>query len=422
MAQYNTAATLSGLFKEAYGDSVENLIPESGKVVKMIPFVQRDKETGNYYHQPVVVAGEQGVTYALVSDGAFSLNDSVAMTMADAQVDGNDLLLRSSLSYSAAAKASNSKKAFVKATELLVENMLESVTKRVEIAAIHGQSGIGVADSSVNTNATTTVVQLTTASWATGIWAGMENATLNFYNGSSLISSGADAVFTVSTVDVDNKKITVTGTATGITALDSALGSGDLDIFFRGAYGKEMAGLRKIITNTGSLFNINAGTYNLWKGNSVTLTGQLTFGKLLKAISKCVQRGLNQKAVVLVNPETWAGLNSDLAALRRFDGSYSASKGEMGVESIKYMGQNGEIEVISHNIVKEGEAFVFPPKKVKRIGSQDISFKTPGREDEIFLQLPSNAGYEMRVYTSQAIFIDAPAQCAYISGFTNSSL
>jgi hypothetical protein len=35
---------LSGLFKEAYGDSVENLIPEAAKITKIIPFVQRDKE------------------------------------------------------------------------------------------------------------------------------------------------------------------------------------------------------------------------------------------------------------------------------------------------------------------------------------------------------------------------------------------
>lgn len=40
-------AELTGLFKEVYGDSIENLIPEAAKLTKLIPFVQRDKESGN---------------------------------------------------------------------------------------------------------------------------------------------------------------------------------------------------------------------------------------------------------------------------------------------------------------------------------------------------------------------------------------
>lgn len=423
MAQYTTPSQLSGLFKESYSDSVENLIPEAAKVIKMVPFVQRDKETGNKYHQPVIVAQEQGVTYAAVDSGAFALEDSVAMTMQDAQVQGSQMLLRSALSYDAAARASNSKKAFVKSTELLVENMMESITKRLEICLLHGQVGLGVKSASANINATSTRITISTATFAAGIWCGMENAKLNFYlvSNGALVSSGADSVFVIDSVDIDNKQLVVSGTATGITALDAAA---DSDIYFKGSRSgastwNEMAGMRKIITNTGLLFNINATTYNLWKGNSSTVSGQLTMGKLLSAISKPVERGLNEKVVVLVNPKTWANLASDLAALRRFDGSYSKSKQESGTESICYYGQNGEIEIVSHNIVKEGESFVFPPKRCKRIGAQEISFKTPGREDEIFLHLPSNAGFEMRIYSDQSLFVETPARTLYISGFTN---
>jgi hypothetical protein len=50
MAQYVTPTQLSGLFKESYGDEVMNLVPEAAKLVKMIPFIQRDKELGNKYH------------------------------------------------------------------------------------------------------------------------------------------------------------------------------------------------------------------------------------------------------------------------------------------------------------------------------------------------------------------------------------
>ena len=50
MSQYVTPSSLSGLFKEAYADDLINLVPETAKLIKMVPFVQRDKELGNKYH------------------------------------------------------------------------------------------------------------------------------------------------------------------------------------------------------------------------------------------------------------------------------------------------------------------------------------------------------------------------------------
>lgn len=420
MSQYTTPSQLTGLFKEAYGDEIVTLIPEAAKVVKMIPFVQRDKELGNRYHQPVVVASEQGVTYAAADAGAFALNNSVAMSMQDAQIQGLQMLLRSALSYDAAARASNSKKAFVKGTDLLVENMMESLTKRLEISLLHGQIGLGVTTSATAATATTTTVVISAASFAAGIWAGSENSELEIWDGNTKVGSGT---FTVTTVDVETRSLLLTSSSADATAL-VALTATPLDLFFKGAKAgasfNEMAGLRKIITNAGTLFNISASTYNLWRGNSVTVSGQLTMGKLLSAIGKAVQRGLAEKVVVIVNPDTWANLASDLAALRKFDGSYDKRKGENGFESLTFYGQNGEIEIISHPLCKAGEAIAFPPKRAKRIGAQEISFKTPGREDEIFLHLGNNAGFEIRAYSDQALFIETPARCVYISGFTNS--
>lgn len=417
-------ANLTGLFKEAYGPDVNNLIPESAKITKMVNFVPRDKETGNLYHQPVIVSNEHGVTYATVDAGAFALNTAISMQMKDAQIAGAQILLRSSLSYDAASRASNNVKAFMKATELMVQNMMESGTDRLEIACLYGASGLATCSSSVNTNATTTVVQLSTATWATGIWLGKETCKIQFYNGSSLISSSTDSIFTISVVDVANRKLTVTGTATGITALDSDLagaGAGVTKVFFNGAYSNEMSGLDTIITNTGSLFNVDAAAYNLWKGNSYSAaSAALTMGKILSATSLAVQRGLNEKATVFMNPDTWTNVASDLAALRKYDGSYRREKAENGVESISFYHQNGELELVGWNKVKEGEAFIIPMKRVRRLGSTDFTFKTPGREDEIFLHLADNAGYELRLYTDQAIFLETPARATKITGIVNS--
>lgn len=419
---------LSGLFKEVYGDSLVNLIPDASKITKMIPFVSSEKQEGDKYHQPVIVTNEHGVTYAAAEAGAFALNAAIPMTTKDAYIQGGQILLRSAMSYDAAAKASKSTKAFKKATQLLVENMMESGTKRLEIALLYGQSGLAYNDYDgsqlvTTPTATSVVFAVTDGHWASGIWAGMEGAQLNMYYNNAgtltLVSSGDDSIFTVSAVDEANHTVTLTGTATGVTAVDTAIASYDTYLFFYGAKTTEMYGLKSIITNTGTLFGISAASYGLWAGNSITETGQLTMGKVLKGVGKCVQRGLQSDCTVLVNPDTWQNLASDIAALRRYDGSYSKAKAVVGAEALEYHGQNGKISIESYNVVKTGDCFILPTKKIKRVGAQDLSFKTPGREGEIFLHLASYAGYEMRLYTDQAIFIETPAQAGIISGFTN---
>lgn len=422
MAQYDTPSTLSGLFKEVYGDDVMNLIPEAAKLIKIVPFVPEEKEIGNKYHQPVILSHEQGITYAAFNAGAFALNNSIALTMQDAQVSSSQILLRSAISYDAAARASKSKKAFQKATQLIIENMIESMSKRVEIANIYGATGLGKVASSVNTDANNTVVTLTTASWATGIWAGMENAQLDLYYSGSIV--GGTTPLIITKVDSANRALTLySATTANITAVDAAISAHAnlCDLYFAGAYGNEMSGLDKIITNTGTLFNISASTYALWQGNTHSAgSAALTMAKVLAAVAKAVDRGLNEDCTMLLNPNSWSNVMSDLAALRRYDGSYDKSKAENGVQKVSFYSQNGKIDLVSHNIVKEGEAFIFPQKRCKRIGAQDMSFKTPGREDEIFLQLSGNAGFEIRNYTDQALFIETPARCVKINNIVNS--
>jgi hypothetical protein len=75
---------------------------------------------------------------------------------------------------------------------------------------------------------------------------------------------------------------------------------------------------------------------------------------------------------------------------------------------------------MSHAMVKEGEGFIFPKKRLKRVGAADLSFKTPGRADEIFLHLPDKNAYELRIYGNQALFCEAPAKCVKLTGITNS--
>lgn len=437
MSNVTTPNQLTGLFKEVYADQLENLIPESAKLVKMITFSERDR-LGDKYNMPVVLTTEQGVSYASHNAGAFDLDSPVSMSTQNAEVVGSQMLLRSALSYDAIFKASGSKTQFVKATELVVDNMLESITKRLEVGLIHGQRGIG--DTAIggftNVGAGVGTFVVTTASWASGIWAGSEGARISFVADLSDTISATTNVnpnttatdLTITSVDVDTRTVTIKGDAAVITAVKAA-NTKVLTVFYKGTTTGsgasfefiEMAGLGRIFANNTTMFNINAGKYNLWKGNTVDAAGKLTMAKVVSAVGKAVQRGLNEKVVLIVNPQAWADLASELAALRKFDGSYSKTQGENGFESLKYYGQSGEIEVISHNIMKEGEAMIFPPKRIKRIGSQDITFNSPMESGgEIFLSLPNKAGVELRCYSNQSVFVETPARCVLITGIVNS--
>jgi hypothetical protein len=420
MAQYADLTQLDGLFKEIYADNLENLIPEEAILTRMIKYSERE-QIGDGFHQPVVLAQEGGVTYAASGSSAFALNSSVAMTMKDAVVDGYQMLLRSSIPYESAAKASGSKRAFVRTTELIIKNMLETITKRLEICLLYGQSGIGQTTTGTNAGGTSFKCTITAASWATGIWSGLENSIVNFYeSGSSNQVSGSNGQFTVSIVDVTNKQVTFTGTNADIIELDSVLnGSGQtLDIYFHGAKSNEAAGLQAIISNTGTLFGINAANYQLWKGSTYSYAGAITVAKFYEALGAATARGLNKKAVAVLNPEIWTDFMALLANSRRYDGSYKRTKGDYGFEALELIGSNGVVTVIPHQYCKIGDGFLFCADDAKRIGATDVTFKNPGTGNKFFRELNDNAGYELRTYSHQALFIEKPAVTVYGSGLT----
>ncbi len=424
-----TAADLDGLFKVVYGSEIIKLMPEAAKLVRAISFSQEDR-IGKRFDQPVALTFEHGVTYAAPGSGAFALRQPITLKMQDAQVDGFQMILRAQMDYESAAKAvSGGKQAFKKATQVQIENMMESATKRLELSIIYGQSGIGATSSSSNQSSTSTLITLSTATWATGIWAGMENCALNFFKQSdgSAVSSSTDAVFTITKVDVDNKQLTVSGSSSGISTLDTAISNGACDIYFDTARNiaspytaQEMVGIDQIVQNTGTLFNISASTYNLWKGNTYSVgSAALTLGKIMQGLSRPVGRGLDEKVTIYLNDKTWANVASDQAALRKYDATYNDDKAKNGFRSITFYSQNGEVELQPYNVIKEGEAHAWPLKRLKRIGAQDISFSALGTDGKIFRELPDNAGFEYRLYCDQSVFCETPAKLLKFTSIVN---
>jgi len=404
----DTVGNLNGFFKEVYADKLQELIPEGLKLVNMIKFIGKEKQGGNLFHQPVILGMEHGVTFASSDDDAFNLNPPVAGVIKDAQVRGNPMVMRSLLGYTAASRSVGGKNAFMDATKYIVANMLRSMSKKLEIHLLYGQKGYGV----VSAAAVGAVVTIKTAEWAPGIWAGGEGMPIEIRDAAGTTSRGE---FTISSVDMDARTVTLTASAqtAGVTTDDV--------IYHKGAFGNEFAGIHKILENTSTLFNINAGTYNLWKANSYPVSGALSFAKLSKAASRAVEKGLDSKLTVFVNPRGWSDLLQDQAALRMFDQSYSATQLQNGAKSLKFHSQNGELEIIPSIYVKEGYAYALSMEEFMRVGSSDISFKRPGYGDEFFRDLENSAAYELRLYTDQALFCMAPGKNVLLTGIVNNA-
>lgn len=424
--------SLNGLYKEVYADRIKDLIPESDVFLKGIPFVSKEQREGNKYHQPVLVSYPTGATWGV---GAVALNTAIASQMQDAQVQGSAITHRDLLAYDAAAKAaSGGKQSFMEATALIVKNLFKAESKFLELDLIYGTgsspaTGNSLAQQTTNTtgspSSTQTVVTISYATWAAAIFSGMENAIVQFYNANVLVGSGAG--FTIVALNVVPASSTVGGTLTvsgstvDTTALQ-ALSATTLDIFWNTEYANSMLGLRGIMTNTtGTVFNISATSYSLWGGNVFDCSStQLTFGKIQAAIALGVNRGLEGKVKVAMNPTTFANLVDEQAGARRYDDSYSGDKGDNGFKKLEFFSSNGIIEVVPHIFVHQGEAFVVPEEETIRLGPvENVTSTLPGMPGEFFVQSQTYAAYELRAYANEAIFIEAPAHSIYIKNITN---
>lgn len=421
MVTHNTSTTLDANFKEVYGDALDSIVPLNTQLQRMIPFSTANK-VGDKYVVPAALTLEHGISYLGSNYGVATLESAEAAVYKEAQVDPSGMLLRSSISYSAADRMSSSKTAFKQWSNLLVKNMNESIRKHVEVSMLYGHQPLAAVSGAPSVATAVATVTIAAADWAEGLWAGMEGARVDIWatDGTTNRTDDATTAAYISAIDFDNRTLDITcadATDAGNIAdtdeifFDSSFASGDVYSNF--------AGMKKIATNSGSLFNISAATYGLWKGVEYGAgSANLTLGKILKATAKACNRGLESNMCIVLNPDTFATLGNDEASLRRHGGS--VGKTENGVEALQFHFGGVAIDIIQHRYVKGGDAFGFPKDKMMRLGSTDVTFKLPGAEpDRVFLHIPDKSGYELRARTEQALFCECPAQLIYFSGIVN---
>jgi hypothetical protein len=410
--------SLNALAKEVFGQGVPDLVPNGIKLQTAMPFSAKQQQLGLKYVQTVRLAYPSGFTHALGDGtaGAFSLGDSIGGVQKRAEVTGAQILLRDQMSYEDAAKCASGREAFKEGTAFFFEGMQKAFRKRLEVELLYGAQGLGTISGTPATSGSNKVITISAAQWAAGIWSGFEGMQLDAYNGASKVNT--NAVLALVSVDVVNKKITVSGNSTDLAALASGH-----TLYYVGAYGNEFTGIHGVLNNSGSLFSIDASVYSLWAGTQYApSSGALSFNKVKKAIALGVSKGLDEDVDLYMSPGAWDDVLNDIAALRKTDKS-EVKKVEIGAEEIVFHSQNGMCRLVPSMYIKEGFAYglASPKSYWKRIGAQDVTFKNPGFGDQMFFQLQTKAGVEARAYTHQAVFCEAPCKNFLISNIVNST-
>jgi hypothetical protein len=409
MAVTNTPSTLVGDFKSLYEKSgLVEAIPTWALVQDRFPFSAAEA-TGEYYIFGVVLQRENGFSYAPSSGSStvITMNAAIAGYVGQAKVEGYAIYLRSRLDYAAAAKASSrGKKAFAQAYAAVLKNMKESHQFRLEMSLLYGRDGIGVV--SANNSG---VLTITDASWAAGAWAGLKDAILEAWTGVTASETQHNGDLTVSAVSISNKTVTVTGTNSAVVANDV--------LYFKGARTasayNECAGLYRVLTNTGNLFNIDASAYQLWQSNSYSVGGNLSLTAIMQAAAIGMVFGL-EKGLLFCSPARFAQLASDEAALRRYVQDQRETK--RGVKGISFMLGSVDVEILPHPLVRDGSAMLLNESSIQRIGATDITFAMPGSDSKMEVHVTDTNAIEMRSMSDQAIFSEAPATCVLMTSLS----
>lgn len=421
MATVNDQTQLAGLFKEVYGTNVVDAFAFAAPLAsRLMKFDEQEAGLGNKYHQPVDLQLEHSFTGSAAGTVPTLLAVNAGI-MQDAQAQGINLYGRSAVSYEAIARAAEGgKKAFESATKRVVKRLGMSALKRLEIQLLHGgaATGIGLV-SSISGTSTTRALVLTDATWAAGLWAGMVGMTLDAFAAADLTTKvNTNAAIVVASVTTSTKTINISGNSSDMTTLDSTT---NITLFPEtGKPTTEISGLDAWCNMSSTWFNIPTSTYDLWNANTYsTSTGILSFAKLMEACGQIAAYGSVQKLVAVVSPKAFEVLNTDQAALRKYDASYKPSKGETGVEGLVFHSQVGPVEILPHQFQKDGYAHLFAPDEALRTGATDITFiQRHGTGEKLIMESATTPAGEMRTYSSQQLFIEQPRHLNVLSGIT----
>lgn len=393
------AQDFNALHKTVFGDAPPTLVPDFAQIQKDIAF-DKGNLLGDYFEQPVRLALPGGFTRKAGDGtaGAFTMNGAQGGAQKKAKVYGFQLTLQDQMAYEDLSKAAKSgAQAYKSATGFFWEGMQLSIRKQLEIMCLYGNKGIGKVSAYSASNAAygnQPTITIALADWAPMLWSGYEGAALSVMTAATDVERGEANIVSV---DIENRVVVLSAAVSGTTGNDI--------VYFKDGYGAEMLGLHDQFSKAGSLFNIDNSVYSLWKATQQTVNSKsFSFQFLKKGLAAAMNKGLMYKINVYASTGAVDDLIGDIHQMRHVDKS-EVKKIELGTDEVSYRFGGIEASVKAHPMVKNGHAFGVVPQFAKRVGSADIGFGMPGRDDgKVWFDLETKAGIEGRMYTHQQIF------------------
>lgn len=401
--------------KIIYDRDIKDLMPGEAILQKTNKFSTAQlSELGRSFNFPIMVRNEWGLSLNGSTGAVVSLASPQNGLLKEASVTPYEQVFRGYLAWVAATRGSSAgQKAFLKASALKMKNLMEQARRVTEIHMLHGQEGIATVKS-----LSSQTITLVAGSSAPALLSLLENAILYVMQSDNTTLRQKNLTVTAIDTSPTNGEytITVSGTVTGIALNDIVYLQG-CESSATPAPTSEMLGLGKLIsTQTGDVWGVASGTYNLWRGNAESSFGRITAAKILDRQTKNINKGGSGEYTLIVPPVQFQSLVNDEATKQVFDSSYKPSEAEHGFESIRLRGPASNIVVMSHPFQKEGKFYLVQKENVKRVGSTDHTMEVAGQE--LARLVEGKNAVEFMNLTDQCIVLNAPAKNFVATGVT----
>lgn len=427
VAQNTDLTQVVGNFKQTYAKDFTDNRPMFAVLQEELPPNRDGIEVGVTINVPVLLTHHGGETYGTSGDTS-NLRAPVAIEIKDASSDQYEITVPVRFPFGLLSKAAQSKAArFADKARLLALSGDTAAKRAAELALLHGSNSLGkVLSVGSVTGPSGGVYSLdvtfTVQSWSDGIWGAVENLPFDFYSALTAGTKRNTNDVTMSLVKgwsadaTSANRRTVTFTAPLSTDL-STIQANDF-VFSASAYAKQLPGLMYQAGLASGVTHLGISTnYSMWRPKQTSISGPITFGKLLSGISPAVSHGADGKLTVITGALNWADMMKDLASTRRADWSYKSSELKNGAKKVAFSYSNGDLDIVLHPFMKDGDVVAFSPDQWFRAGSDPDPVMTLGEKQLSVMSSTANV-VETRFWSAQTLVPNCLATTIYLSGIT----
>lgn len=353
MAIATTMATVDGILKEVYEDRLRDQLENSSAFLSRIEKTSEgvtEDVGGKYVRFPIRTARNHGIGARLEQEAL-----PIARTQAYAPANINLAYLYGAIELTGQTfeLAERNPQAFASALDQEVNGLKEGLKKDINRQLFGTQ--VGKLMTANAAGSTTTLVG--TNNEAIYMEIGM---VVDLYDNADAAKSGGSGIVVTNvqrdTPSVGQTTVTFTGAAAAATASGDYLVRDD-------SRNKEIIGIRQIVDNTGTLYNINPATVPLWKAE-VDDPGSLTAlaeGRMISMVDRIRTNGGNTTILLasLGVRRSYFGL---LSMLRQ---SVNSMELKGGFTGLKFATDNGDIPLVSDLDCPGNTMFFLNEKELK---------------------------------------------------------